>query len=315
MVELSVVVPVYQCSASLRVLYDRTSAAISSITSSWEMILVDDSSPDESWDEIIKLSQIHERVRGVRLSRNFGQHPAIMAGLERSAAEWIVVMDCDLQDRPEEIPRLYAKAQEGYDIVQASRKERKDRLTKRITSRLFHRVMGWLTDQKHDPTVASFGCYHRRVIDAVLQISDYHKSFRHFVKWVGFAVTSIDVEHAERAAGSSSYTLRKLFRLAFNTALAFSNKPLRYVAGFGAALSIVSLVVAIIYFFGAWFGRYQVEGWPTIVITIWLLGGLNLSVLGVVGLYVSSVFEQTKQRPTHIVSQTTDDLGTKKHPE
>ena len=206
---LSVVSPVYRANATVAELVRRIVAATEPITPHFEIILVDDRSPDDSWARIVEAAAREPRVRGVRLSRNFGQHPAITAGLDRCRGEWVVVMDCDLQDRPEEIPALLAAARRGYDLVLAQRVNRQDSWSRKFLSRLFYRLLTFLTDTPQDPTVANFGIYHRRVIAAVLAMRENIRYFPTMVRWVGFRATYLAVTHAGRTDGRSNYGLNR----------------------------------------------------------------------------------------------------------
>lgn len=184
--KISVVCPVYSCECYLVELYQRLSHTFSSLDADFELILVNDASPDNAWDTIIKLSKNDTRVKGINFSRNFGQHYAITAGLEYCSGGWIVVMDCDLQDRPEKIPNLLVKVNEGFMIVFAKRIERKHSRYKRWFSTGFYHVLGYLTGTQQDATIANFGIYHKKVIQSLLSMQDYHRFFPTMVRWVGF---------------------------------------------------------------------------------------------------------------------------------
>src|SRR5690606_23596093 len=223
---ISFVSPVYQSENTLRELVQEIDLVMSRIKESYEIILVDDRSNDNSWDILKELSRSHSYLKIARLSRNFGQHPAIMAGLSLAQGKWVVVMDCDLQDQPKEVEKLYNKALEGYDVVLGKRKNRQDSWSKKISSKIFARVYFLFTDVIYDNEVANFGIYHQKVVKAILSISDYIKFFPLFVKFVGFKTTSVEVEHQNRLNGKSSYNFTKLISLMFNTIISFSNKPL-----------------------------------------------------------------------------------------
>lgn len=299
---VSVVVPVYMCAACLPELRRRLDLSLRSASVDYELILVDDGSPDQSWEAIGTLVSGHPEVVGVQLSRNFGQHRAILAGLERSRGEWIAVMDCDLQDRPEEIPALLRKAgRDELDLVLARRHLRQDGMLKRLGSRLFYRVISYLTGTSQDAAIANFGVYHRRVIDAVCAMPEQHRYFPLLVRWVGFRAGVLDVAHDTRAVGRSSYTLRKLILLGLDASLSFSDKPMRVVVAVGAIISAAAFAAAIFFFFQAVLGRVAVVGWASVAISIWLLGGLIVLSLGMLGLYIGKIFEEAKDRPKYIV--------------
>ncbi|MBN8798789.1 MAG: glycosyltransferase family 2 protein, partial [Stenotrophomonas nitritireducens] len=208
-IELSVVAPVYGCKGCLEDLADQVQAVVASMGVTFELILVDDASPDGAWERIEELAAARPWLKGLRLSRNFGQHSAISAGIEHAGGRWTVVMDCDLQDVPAEIPALYHKAvDERFDVVFAQRVERQDTPLKRLSSWGFFAVLGWLTGVPQDPSTANFGIYHRKVIDAVCAMPERDRSFPLMVKWAGFRTTKLPVRHQQRVEGQSSYTLR-----------------------------------------------------------------------------------------------------------
>jgi dolichol-phosphate mannosyltransferase len=302
-VYLSIVIPVYMGEGMVKELIDRIENNIRPITSNYEIILVNDCSPDNSWLKIKELAITNEKIKGFNLSRNFGQHQAIYAGLFQSKGKWIVVMDCDLQDRPEEISNFYNKTQEGYDIILASRLDRNDGFFKKTFSKYFYLFLSYLTESKQDYTVANFGMYSRNVIDAILSMNDYYKYFPTMVHWVGFKKATVAVEHSERASGVSSYNFYKLIKLAINVIITFSDKPLRLIIKLGALISLISLSFSI--YFGILYlkGQIMVAGYTSLIISIWFLSGVIISVLGMVGLYVGRVFDQVKDRPKFIISE------------
>ena len=242
-------------------------------------------------------------MKGVNLSRNFGQHYAITAGLHYAKGEWVVVMDCDLQDRPEEIPTLYQKAMEGYDSVFAQRVQREDAWLKRLSSKAFYAVFGYLTDTKQDSSVANFGIYHRGVIQSILQMGDRFRYFPTMVQWVGFKKAYLPVEHCERMEGKSTYNWSRLMRLALDTIIAFSDKPMRLMVKFGALVTFVAIIIGLIFFVKYLLGDIEVAGFTTLIISLWVIAGIIISLLGVLGLYVGKMFDTVKQRPTFIVDK------------
>ena len=287
----------------LEELVSRIQASIVPITDNYEIILVNDCSPDNSWDKIKEICVKDKRVKGLNLSRNFGQHYAITAGLTESQGEWVVVMDCDLQDRPEEIPNLYKKAQEGYDTVFAEIIEREDRFLKKFTSRAFSYVFAYFTDSPVDKKTNNFGIYHRKVIDAVLSMGDYIKCFPIEVRWVGFNIGYHPVVKDGRAEGISGYTWPKLISFAFNNIIAFSNKPLKLALRLGFIIVFFSLCLALYYFVRYLLGGIGVSGFTTLVISLWLIAGILISLIGVVGIYLGRVFDKVKDRPVYIVKE------------
>ncbi len=298
---ISVVSPVYRGEKMVGELVRRVAESVSTITDSFEIILVNDASPDNSWAEIVKECGRDARVKGLNLSRNFGQHYAITAGLSYAKGDWVVVMDCDLQDRPEEIPNLYNKAIEGYDSVFAQRLNRSDSWLKRMSSKLFYKFFSYMTETRQDASVANFGIYNRKVVAAILAMGDKMRYFPTQVQWVGYHKYYMPVEHDTRLEGKSSYSLGKLFRLAFDTIISFSDKPLRLTMKIGALITGVSFLIGLIYLIRYFCGYIAVMGYASLIISLWFICGILVFLIGVVGLYLGKTFNQTKDRPTFIV--------------
>lgn len=301
--DLTVVSPVYRAVESVPKLVQELRRVLGDAGISYEIILVEDGSPDESWSEIRKACAAFPEVIGVKLSRNFGQHYAISAGLSRVRGKLVVVMDCDLQDKPSEIPKLLAKAGEGYDVVLARRALRMDGWFKRMSSRVFYGVLGWLTGVKQDPAIANFGVYSDKVITAINSMPETIRYFPTMVRWVGFRVATVDVEHAGRDAGETSYGLRKLLNLALDICLAYSDKPLRIVVGTGFVISLIGFCFATFTAVLALQGKIAVLGYASLIVSLWILAGLIIVIVGVVGLYVGKAFEGIKGRPPFIVAE------------
>ena len=299
----SIVSPVYRAEKIIPTLVKRIEDSISKITSNYEIILVEDCGPDNSWEVINSIAQTNSKVKGIKLSRNFGQHYAITAGLDHCNGDWIVVMDCDLQDQPEEIINLYTKAKEGFDIVLARRAERKDGFFKRLFSTLFYKTLSYLTGSEQDATVANFGIYNKKVIDAVVSMRESIRYFPTMIKWVGFNSTKIDVVHENRVEGESSYNLKKLLKLALDIILAFSDKPLRMMIKIGLIISLISVFIAAESIYSWFKGDIIVMGYTSLIVSIWLLSGIIISTLGLVGLYVGKTFEGVKNRPIYLVQK------------
>jgi dolichol-phosphate mannosyltransferase len=300
---ISVVSPVYGCAGCVRELCMRLDAELSGIGETYEIVLVDDASPDDAWCAIREIAVNDPRIKAVALSRNFGQHYAIAAGLEHARGDWIVVMDCDLQDRPEAIAALYAKAREGNDIVFAEREIRRDGWLKRNASRAFIAILNWLSGANYDYRTANFGIYSRAVIDAVRSMGDRSRFFPVMVRWTGFRSTSIPVRHDARNEGRSAYSLRKRLRLALDVVLSSSDKPLRLVAALGIIVSLGAVGMTVYSLVRYLHGDVTVAGYTSLIASMWLIAGVMLFCLGIIGLYVGRVFESVKQRPTFIVRE------------
>lgn len=298
---LSIISPIYKGEKMLDELVSRIESSVSTITDDYEIILVNDASPDESWAGITRICKQDKKVKGINLSRNFGQHYAISAGLSMVSGEWIVVMDCDLQDRPEEIPNLHAKALEGYDIVYARRVVRKDKFMKRLSSTAFFAIFNWLSGSNEDKTIANYGIYKKKVIDEINSMPEYTRSFGSLLRYVGFRIATVDVQHSERLEGESSYNLFKLLKLSFDIIISNSNKPLRLTTELGLIMAVVSFLLAIYNVVANLAGIIEVPGYTTTIFSIWFVGGLILFVLGIIGLYIGKIFDQVKGRQIFII--------------
>lgn len=300
---ISIVSPVYKAELIIDELVKRIIASIEVITKDFEIILVDDCGPDNSWKKIEENAAKDSRVTGIKLSRNFGQHYAITAGLDNCRGDWVVVMDCDLQDQPEEIIKLYNKAAEGFDIVYARRSNRQDGFFKKLGSTMFYKVYNYLSGMQQDGTVANFGIYNYKVIESVNKLREPMRAFQPMVRWVGFKHTAIDVEHAERFEGSSSYNWGRLINLALDIALAYSDKPLKLTVKLGVTISLLSILFAIFSVVRYALGYITQTGYTSLIVSIWFLSGLIIFTLGIIGLYVGKTFEGIKKRPIYIIDK------------
>ena len=305
MAHVAVITPVYQAEGCLEELYRRLVAALASITAEFEIIMVEDCGGDQSWEIIGELARRDPRVKGVQFSRNFGQHYGITAGLDLCDADWVVVMDCDLQDQPEEIPRLYAKAQEGYDVVLARRGRRSDTVTRRFTSWLFYRIFSYLADTEYDGDAGNYRIISRRVVENCRRMREQLRFFGGLINWMGFPTASIEVAHAPRHDGHSTYTFAKLWKLAADTIIAYSDKPLRLSIRFGFVMSFLAFAYGIYILVRALLYGSAVAGWSSLIVSLYFIGGIIISILGVIGIYLGKTFEEAKKRPLYIVARTT----------
>ncbi|MGE6332023.1 glycosyltransferase family 2 protein [Stenotrophomonas sp. NPDC077659] len=303
--DVSVVVPVYGCRNCLEDLVDRVGRVLQAASRSYEIVLVDDNSPDQSWTRINELSDRHEAVRGLRLSRNFGQHAAITAGLAHSRGETVVVMDCDLQDVPEEIPTLLAAMTGDVEVVLGQRVDRQDSWAKRTGSMLFYRALGWLTDTRYDHTTANFGAYSRKVVDALNGMDESDRFLPLLVRWTGFNTAKVPVSHGLRTEGKSGYSLGKLLQMAGRIALSFSDKPLRLVMTAALMIALMAAAIAVFSVYRYSSGDIRVAGFTSIIASIWLVGSIVMACIGVLGLYLGKVHGEVKRRPRYLVWQDT----------
>jgi dolichol-phosphate mannosyltransferase len=310
-----VVSPVYKAEGCLHELYTRLRDSLETITPNFEIILVEDCGGDRSWEIIQELATRDSRVKGIQFSRNFGQHYGITAGLDHCNGDWIVVLDCDLQDRPEEIPRLYAKAQEGYDIVLARRSNRQDAFLKRFTSRLFYQVLNYLADLNYDYQVGNFRIMSKKVVENFCMMREQLRFFGGLVDWMGFSTASVNVQHNARPEGRSTYTFRKLWKLAVDIIIAYSDKPLRLSVKVGFFIAFLAFIGGIYFLIGALLHGFAVVGWASLVISIYFLGGIIIANLGIIGIYLGKCFDETKLRPLYIVRNTTMTLERSSQPQ
>jgi len=301
-VDLSVVVPVYGCRDCIAALHERLSRVLAAAVPSYEIVFVDDRSPDDAWPVLEALAACDVAVRAVRLSRNFGQHAAITAGLAQCTGHRAVVMDCDLQDPPEEIPRLLQKAGEGYDIVLARRLEKKHTAFRRGASRTFFALLSSFNRSPIDGSFGSFSMISRPVIDAFLRFQDRDRHYLLILRWLGFRVGSIDYVHAARYAGRSAYGLRALLSHALDGMLFQTTVLLRWIvyAGFAVAASGALLAVYFVYLY---FAHSIVPGWTSLIVLYLLVGGFIIVSTGITGLYIGKIFEQVKGRPLYVIDR------------
>jgi len=303
MPHISIVSPVYKTGSSLPELIRQLGEILSPITAEYEIIFVDDGSPDDAWAQLKAFCEKDRRIKAIKLSRNFGQHAALTAGLQHCSGEWVVVMDSDLQDTPGEIIRLYELAMKGNDIVVARRMEKKHSLFRRLASKSFYRCLTWLSGLPADYTIANFGIYSRQVINAVVSMPEAHRFFPMIINWIGFKRAVLEYKHGVRENGKSGYDTRKLLSLALNITLAYSDKPLRYVVRLGFIISAVTFIYGFILLIRYFRGDIIVLGYTSLILSIWFLGGIMLFTIGVVGLYVGKTFEETKRRPLYIIEK------------
>lgn len=306
---ISIVVPVYGCPEALAELSERVRKVFDGLRNDYELILVNDKCPKNSWEVIQNLASNESNIIAVNLSRNFGQHYAITCGLTMAKGEWVVVMDCDLQDEPEEIANLYEKAIEGYDIVYACRDDRKDSFFKKLGSKCFYKFLSYMTDTKQDSRIANFGIYSRKSIDALLTLKESLRFFPVNIRWLGFNSSKLTVNHSERHTGGSGYNLKKLIQLATDVIISFSDKPLKLMVKAGFIVSFTAFLFTV-YILGSWLiDGTTVEGWASIMVSLWFMFGISTCFLGIVGIYVAKAFDEGKRRPLFIIDQI---IGAKK---
>ena len=303
MTHLSVVIPVYNESSLINELVKRVKSNLKLITEDYEIIIVDDGSRDNTWNSIENEAKSENRIKGIKFSRNFGHHYAITAGLHNSSGEWVVVMDGDLQDRPEVIPDLYKKAQEGFDVVFVSRQNRPEKTHYLIAQKIFYWILKSLSGIDFDSRQANFSIINKKVVHAFKNFPENARFYGSTIKWLGFKRSFIFAEHGVRFSGKPSYTLRKRINLASEIIFSFSDRPLKFSIVLGIFFSGTSFILGLFFLFRAIFYGFTVEGWVSIVISIMFSTGLLLIVLGIVSIYIRQIFREVKNRPLYIEDQ------------
>jgi glycosyltransferase involved in cell wall biosynthesis len=306
MIEISVVTPVHNEEKNILEFINRTTNALSSITDNFRIILVDDGSTDLSWQIIKAEFEKNKRIVGVKFSRNFGQHNAITAGIRKSNSDWVIVMDSDLQDRPEVIPELYRKVREGFEIVFVNRENRPESTWYLLVQKIYYFFLRKLSGIDFDSRQANFSIISRKVAESFINFEEQSRFYPSTIKWFGFSRTEITATHGERFAGRASYTLRKRLKLALDIILAYSDKPLKLAIWFGLTLSIISTFTLVIIILKKILFGFTVLGWTSTIATILFVGGAILIVLGINGIYVAKIFMEVKRRPLYAIETVLD---------
>ncbi|MBK8551402.1 MAG: glycosyltransferase family 2 protein [Ignavibacteria bacterium] len=299
---ISVVSPVYKSEKIVDELVKRLSEELSKLTENYEIILVEDGGGDNSWEKIEENCLRNEKVKGIKLSRNFGQHYAITAGLSKASGEIIVIMDCDLQDDPVHIKKLLEEFNAGYEVVFTKRVGRKHSFFKMITAKIYNSLFNLFSDKNYDLNVGSMTMISERVKNEFLKLKDHDRLYIQLIKWVGFKSTYVPVEHRERFEGSSTYSITKLFATAIQGWTSYSDKLLRLSIYSGLLISILSLLGGIAIVLSYFLLKFQ-PGWPSLIVAILFSTGLILMSVGIAGIYIGKIFEQTKERPLYIIDR------------
>jgi dolichol-phosphate mannosyltransferase len=303
--KISVVIPVYKSQGTIELLTQKLMDELSKISNDYEIIYVNDDSPDNSWDIIQKLCKENPKIIGISLSRNFGQHPAILCGIKHASGDAIVVMDCDLQEDPKYIPELLRKLQEGNDIVFTLKQKRAHAWWKNIMTKIFSFIYNYLIDDKRlltNQQVGSFSIINRKVADAFVQFGDYQFHYLLVLRWLGFIQSFIEIEHYERIAGKSSYNFKRLFEHALVAIVFQSDKLLRFNIYIGFIIALLS-IIGIIFLLISYFIHGYAQGWPSLFMLLLFTLGTVLFSLGIIGLYIGKMFEQIKSRPKFIIKE------------
>jgi polyisoprenyl-phosphate glycosyltransferase len=307
MPEISVVAPVYnQRAETLVELVRRLSASLSTITDDFEIILVDDGSLNDAWLAISDMARSNPKVTGFHLARNFGQHVAITAGLDHADGKWVVVMDADLQDRPEVIPELYAKAQQGYDVVFVNRAQRPESFIYRMVAATFYLILNALSGQDYNRLQGNFSIVSTNAVRAFRLLREPGRFYGGMLRWVGFKHGSIVASHAAADAGQTSYSFRKRVRFAVSLVVGFSTRLLYISIVTGFTMAVVSFVMAgFIIIDKILHPEYPLPGWPSVMTAIFFTAGVTNVAIGLTGIYIGQILQQTRGRPLYVVAATT----------
>lgn len=300
--KINVIAPIYNEQELIKEFVSRVTKSLNSITDDYKVILIDDGSKDNSWNIIETICDEDKKISGIQLSKNFGHHYAITAGIHNSDAEWTIVMDSDLQDRPEVIPDLYKKANEGYDIVFVSRVQRPESFLYQLLQKFFYLILRTLSGIKFDSRQANFSIINKKVVDAFKDFSEQARFYGSTINWLGFKRTYIEAIHGERFAGKPSYTIRKRLKLASDIILSFSDRPLKFAIYIGTVMASISFLMFIWIITGVIRGGFTVTGWASLISSIFLIGGVQITIIGIIGVYLSKVFGQVKNRPLFVIA-------------
>lgn len=301
---VSIVIPAYNEADNIFVIAESIKQVFASINYDYEIILVDDGSADNTIDKIKEYSLQHNNIFFLEFSKNFGHQLAVKAGMDHAFGDCVISMDCDMQHPPELIPGMLKKWEQGFEVVYTIREEDKTlSKRKRSSSNLFYKTLNWLSDIELESGAADFRLLDQKVVNVFRNFHENEPFLRGLVKWLGFKQFAIKYNPAARFSGQSKYTLKKMLRLALHGVTSFSIKPLYSAVYLGFTLSFAS-VLYIPYIIYAFVNDVEVSGWASVIMTIVFFGGLQLIILGIIGIYVGKMFMQSKNRPNYIIRST-----------
>lgn len=301
---VSIVIPAYNEADNIFVIAESIKKVFSTINYNYEIILVDDGSADHTLEKIKEYTATADNIFFLEFSKNFGHQLAVKAGMDHAFGDCVISMDCDMQHPPELIPEMLQKWEEGYEVVYTIREEDKNLSKgKRGSSSLFYKTLNWLSDIDLEPGAADFRLLDQKVVNVFRNFHENEPFLRGLVKWLGFKQFAIKYNPAARFSGQSKYTLKKMFRLALHGVTSFSIKPLYTAVYLGFILSFAS-VLYVPYIIYAFVNNVEVSGWASVIMTIVFFGGLQLIILGIIGIYVGKMFMQSKNRPNYIIRST-----------
>lgn len=299
---ISIISPIYRAEKILNELVTQIENAVTNITLDYEIILVEDGSPDNSWTTIEEICSKNPKVKGIKLSRNFGQHYAVTAGVSQAEGEYIILMDCDLQDDPKYIPELFLNAKKGIDIVFTQRLQKKTTFLKKLTSSWYNYLFQLLSNKEYNISYGSLVLFNKKVRAAFLSLKERDRLYVQMLKWVGFTNTFIVIEHNERYEGTSSYSLYKLIKLGLQGWVSHSNRLLYLTIYLGSFISLSALIACLVIVYQYFHYGFQ-AGWPSLITAILFSTGLILISLGILGIYIGKIFDELKARPLFIIDR------------
>lgn len=300
---ISILIPVFNDQEVLDELNSRLVSILSTISDSFEIVLVDDGSTDDSWGKIEELKKQNDNILGVKLMRNFGQQNAIAAGLDYVSGDIVVIMDSDLQDKPEDIPKLIeVMKQSDASMVIAKWISRKDSFIKKFYSKLFFTVSKKITKISHQPGLGVFRAIRKEVVEELKKYNEKTSTTLSLLYWIGVDYVTVDLKRDERYAGKSGYTLKKMLKLTLDRIFSFSMFPIRASIYTGLVISAMSFILGVIFIFRYFFGSVA-PGWTSIIVLILFLFGVNFIFMGIIGEYLGRIFLESKQRPKYIIKR------------
>ncbi|KAA5543954.1 glycosyltransferase family 2 protein [Adhaeribacter rhizoryzae] len=302
---ISVIIPVYNEASNILPLHSRLREVLVNLTGNYELIFVNDGSTDTSLSLIRELARQEPRVKYIDFSRNFGHQVAVSAGIDKAQGQAVIIMDGDLQDPPELIKDLYARWQAGYEVVYTKRRARNgESAAKKITARYFYRLLARITHISIPLDAGDFRIISRKVADALKQMPEKHKFIRGQISWIGFSQTYLEYDRPERAGGESSYTYRKMIRLALDAITSFSNLPLKIATISGFLVSGVAFLLMLYTLYSRFVIKDYVPGWSSLMLSVLFLGGVQLISIGIIGEYISRLSDNVRNRPLYIINDT-----------
>jgi glycosyltransferase involved in cell wall biosynthesis len=301
-IKLSVVVPVYNEEAVVRETCKRLKAVMDSLGEAYEIIFVNDGSRDRTASIINEICETDPTIKFIDFSRNFGHQLAITAGMDYAAGEAVIVIDADLQDPPEIIPQMVQKWKEGFNVVYGKRLERRgETLFKKVTARLFYRLLRHLTDIDIPVDTGDFRLIDRNVCNALKLVNERSRYVRGIISWLGFRQTGVEFTREKRFAGETKYPLKKMLRFAFDAISSFSYKPLKLASYVGFFLSLFSFIYLLIVLYEGIFTDKTVPGWTSTLAVSLLFNGIVLIMLGIIGGYIGRIYDEAKGRPLYVI--------------